>query len=124
MTAGTLHIGWGDNVGSIQSADGQWWQYVPDNRGVNCKAFGAKPDANDAGSGGPWTGTDNTPFIQAALNFAMRARHKALAHDHPNRGGSRCGGRAQRRQDRGADGLKPLYRIQPGHPLALLALTH
>jgi hypothetical protein len=71
--------------GNIQSADGKWWQYVPETRGVNCKSFGAKPDAADntpaaGGVYGPVTlsGTDNTPFIQAAINFAIRNKVRTV----------------------------------------------
>jgi hypothetical protein len=71
--------------GNIQSKDGQWWQYVPETRGVNCKSFGARADAADTtplvgGVYGPVTitGTDNTAFIQAAVNFALRKKVRTV----------------------------------------------
>ena len=74
--------------GRIQSADGQWWQYVADNRGVNARAFGARPDGADntlfqnvpgAAYGAlNITGTDNTQFIQDAVDFALRNRIRSV----------------------------------------------
>lgn len=74
--------------GRIQSADGRWWQYVPDNRGVNARAFGAKADGVDAtpfqGFAGAYygtvniTGTDNTQFIQNAIDFALRNKIRTV----------------------------------------------
>lgn len=68
--------------GRIQSTDGKWWQYVPDNRGVNARAFGAKADASDntpfQGIAGAYygtvniTGTDSAQLIQNAIDFALR----------------------------------------------------
>ena len=68
--------------GLIQTADGSWWQYVPDARGTNAQAFGAKPDGVDGtpfqGTVGAYygtvttSGTDNTQFIQNAIDFSLR----------------------------------------------------
>jgi hypothetical protein len=73
--------------GHLQSGDGTWWEYVPETRGVNCKAFGAKADAVDStpfnGGTGHYgtvtiTGTDNTAAIQSAINFALRKKIRTV----------------------------------------------
>lgn len=50
----------GAGIGKFQSADGQWWKYTPESRGVNVLAFGAKGDDS----------TNDTTAINNACTFA------------------------------------------------------
>lgn len=54
---------------SFLSADGAYWIYVPDARGVNAKAFGAIADGA-VGVNRVFSGTNNAPTIQQAIDFA------------------------------------------------------
>lgn len=56
------------NGGKFQSANGLWFQYVPDARGANARAFGAVADGVD--TSGTFTGTNSAPFIQNCVDFA------------------------------------------------------
>lgn len=58
------------HAGKFQSADGAWWQYVPDARGANARAFGAKADGAVSGTY-TYTGTDNWAAIQACIDYAI-----------------------------------------------------
>jgi len=54
------------HAGKVQSADGAWWEYVPENGRINAKCFGAKGD--------------NSSNDTTALNNAIGAVNLGLGH--------------------------------------------
>lgn len=56
-------------LASPRSADGAYWIYQPDNRGVNAKAFGAIADGTFNFANNAMAGTDNHGAIQAAIDY-------------------------------------------------------
>jgi hypothetical protein len=51
--------------GSTDATNGGWWIYVPSAAGTDARAFGCKADWN----GNDATATDNTAFLQEAIDF-------------------------------------------------------
>lgn len=60
---------------SLLSADGAFWRYIRDARGVNAKAFGARGDATLERAFALQGGTDDAPAIQNAIDFAVYGGH-------------------------------------------------
>ncbi|MHB0785570.1 hypothetical protein [Bradyrhizobium sp. 5.13L] len=51
--------------GTVDATNGGWWIYVPSAAGTDARAFGCKADWN----GDDGTATNNTPFLQEAIDF-------------------------------------------------------